>query len=347
MSAFESKNFTLRLGQMLLLALPLGACGGKAVDLDRGADTTLVDDADVVVSAPAGTLWTAGKYLLWTDLKLRPDVLTPLQGCRKDDCTGTRVAYATVASQNVATSSTHVAFSHGDPWSCPLSGCEGHPTRVFDDHTLEVALDDDYLYWLSEDSVYRCPVDGCGALLPSVIASRQTGFAPIVLVAGGSAYWRVDSELRRTRVDGSEPVAVAATSLPSAGYRGDDLTIAGGSTLYYLGANNHLYECSLPTCTEPTDLVATDTEKFSLQADERGAFWLESDDTVHFCEASGCGSAPTAASPMGVYAFTIDAEYVYWSGKTKLSAGNGVPSPTGDVFSEGENIHRTARSPSQ
>jgi hypothetical protein len=342
MPASESRKISLRLGQLLLLTLPLGACGGKAVDLDRRAGTTPVDDADVVVRAPAGTLWTAGEYLLWTNLNLRPDVSTSLQGCRKDDCTHTRIAYATLTSQNVATSSTHVAFSIGYPTSCPLSGCDGHPTRVFDDHTLEVALDDDYLYWLSEGSVYRCPVDGCGALLPSVTAGRQTISDPRVLVAGGSAYWRVDSELRRTRVDGSEPVAVAATSLPTT-YRGDDLTIAGGSTLYYLGANNHLYQCSLPTCTEPTDLVATDTEKFSLQADERGVFWLELDDTVHFCEASGCDSTPTTASPTGVYAFTIDAEYVYWSEKTKLSTFNGVPSPTGDLFSGGENIHRTAR----
>jgi hypothetical protein len=341
MPSFESKKFPLRLGQLLLLTLPLGACGGKAVDLDRRAGTTPVDDADMVVRAPAGTLWTAGQYLLWTDLNLRPDVSTSLQGCRKDDCTNTRIAYATLTSQNVATSSTHVAFSNAYPSSCPLSGCDGHPTRVFDDHTLEVALDDDYLYWLSEWSVYRCPVDGCGALLPFAIAGRQTGFAPLVLVAGGSAYWRVDSELRRTRVDGSEPVAVAATSLPLTSYRGDDLTIAGGWT-YYLGANNHVYQCPLPTCAEPTDLVATDTEKFSLHADERGVFWLELDDTVHFCEASGCDSTPTTASPRGVYAFTIDAEYVYWSEKTKLSTFNG-PSPTGDLFSKGENIYRTAR----
>jgi hypothetical protein len=342
MPTFESKKFSLGLGQLLLLALAVGACGGKAVDLDRRAGTTPVDDADVVVRAPAGTLWTAGQYLLWTDLNLRPDVSTPLQGCRKDDCTGTLIAYATLTSQNLAISSTHVAFANGEPSSCPLSGCDGHPTRVFDDPTLEVALDDDHLYWLSEGSVYRCPVDGCGAMLPSVIAGGQNHGGVSVLVAGGSAYWRVESELRRTRVDGSEPVAVAA-SLPTNSYRGDDLTIAGGSTLYYLGADNHVYQCSLPTCTEPTDLVATDTEKFSLHADERGVFWLELDDTVHFCEASGCDSTPTTASPKGVYAFTIDPEYVYWSEKTKMSTFNGVPAPTGDLFSKGDNIHRTAR----
>jgi hypothetical protein len=317
----------------------LSGCGGHAVDLDdpttAPAESSQMDDT--LVHGPSATyLWLAGERLFLTGV-YRYDVVPTLRSCLKSHCDDSLIDYTEVEPGSVALSAHDLVFWRESIFACKESGCGQGPSLVYDGYdATQLAFDGSYVYWASvnDSSVYRCPLAGCQT--PSEIASRQFPVEEPPVVVGDQAYWRVDDELRHTRVDGSAPVEVAIRYPQIA-----DLNIVD-ETAYFVDEQNRIRSCPIADCSDPQVFVDSEAQKFMLRADAAGVFWLEKDYAVHFCEAAGCSSGPKKVTPELVYMFAIDESYVYWSEKTPGDPG-GASAPTQESGFTGGPIHRTPR----
>lgn len=322
---------------MGLLTL-LGACAGRTVELDRDATESAAPEpqlkSTLVIGEHATRLWTFGDRLLWmTTLYVGEN--GDLRGCRTSACQDTVLAYDVAVPDSVIGSPARVAFSLGGIRSCLLEGCDRKSSVVYGADATQLALDADHVYWLAtwDLSVYSCPLSGCET--PTTVAAKQSTNDNSIFVVDGEAYWRVEDELRHAKTDGSEPYQVVVKHRSM-----NQLTLTSGYA-YFVDEQQHILRCSLSGCTEPEPVVTTDTPKFTLRADAKGVFWLERDDAVHACAASGCDAGPSSVTPPQVYAFAIDDEFVYWSERIEGDAKQ--PSPTMESGVIGGNIRRSSR----
>jgi hypothetical protein len=325
----------LRIAVLYPLLAALSACGGHAVDLDQAADVPKAEDASRIVNEPATALWTAGDHLFWTSTVSVGDN-GRVRGCLTSGCDGSIIDYALAFPDSVVASPTHLVFARGSILACPIAGCGLAPSAVYAGHALRLALDADFVYWseLSDRSIYRCPISGCQ--VPSTVASGQVSLDDVLVVADGDVYWRSGDELRVGKGDGSEPYRVAVRRADTA-----QLAIVE-QTAYFVDRQNQILNCAISDCADPQVLVPSTTEKFGLRADAGGVFWLEKNDAVHFCAASGCSTGPHAVTPPQVFTFAIDERYVYWSERVENIFAS-MSSPTMEAGVTGGAIHRTAR----
>lgn len=332
-----------KLGAFAALLAALSGCGGKAVDLDHTTEQTEAPDdktdATRVVNEPAKYIWSAGEHLLWTNFNTLSDS-GKIRGCLKSHCSDSIIDYAQALPESVVVSPKSVVFGRFGIQACPVEGCGREPSVVYQTaNWLHFALDDEYVYWDGggDLTIYRCPVSGCQT--PTTVASGHSPSDDHLVLTGDQIYWQEDGELRHTKADGT------SSSPPAVEMQRSDIgqLTVGGDFAYFVDKQNRIRMCRVGQCFVDQPVLAnTTTEKFQVQADALGVFWLEKDDTVHFCADTGCESGPIAVTPPRVYTFTIDEGFIYWSENVKDPAA-GSFSPTMESDASAGNIHRTAR----
>lgn len=330
---------TTSAGWLLVL---VSACGGRAVALDAATDAADMPESTLesepLVNEHATRLWNMGDHLLWTSTVWEYDN-GALRGCRTSNCEESVIQYGAGAfPDSVSGSTTHLAFLFQSIHACPLEGCGAKPVDVYyPEGAFRLALDANAVYWMDgarDESVYRCPLSGCET--PTAIASKQRANSDDIFVIGDEVYWRAYDELRRAKSDGSAPHELVLKH-PDL----DQFTLTE-DRVYLVDKQQNVLYCKLADCAEPQVLVDTTTEKFALRADATGVFWLEKDNAVHSCAASGCESGPSPVTPKRAYAFAIDHDFVYWSERIPTADAK-QRSPTMEFGAVGGNIWRSPR----
>lgn len=296
----------------------LGACGRQTLDLDRASDSNASDPADPsrFLDVRAEFLHSVGERLFWCEgLYDGGDVLW---ACDKRDCAKTSNAYAPIWPQDLSFSQDFIAYGSGAIGTCSIDGCDVAAATVYQSSNAALPwADGEFVYWRDwgDRSIYRCPSRGCANGPERVVGGQLLDDS--FFVAAGQVYWWVEGEARRTDVDGSGAVLRAFSLAGEAKVGvafGKRLLTTVGQTAYFVdGSTRAVLRCELPDCAVPFEVVATNTEKFDLQADEHGVFWLEKDQALRACATEGCADAPSLVTSEPVFAYTIDVADVYWS----------------------------------
>jgi hypothetical protein len=272
--------------------------------------------------------WVDDQRIYWTvylELTLR--------SCLKSDCAHTTLAYGKVWDQIVLALGTNDLYwiPRDSPTSvvtCPKAGCRGAPRTFFQDPhavTAQMAGDGDYLYWNSSFDIYRCPSGGCAAT-PEVVAANDS-VASNIAMHGDHAYWQrpaasapADAPRVIVRVPkpGTEP---PETVLSLTGFREHENApfVLGRESIYWIEPSGHVRSCPLAGCgdSSPTEHVTSGEPKHSLQVDDTGLYWLETNSLglafLHFCEFERCASNESiVVTDKPTYRFVLDDDFVYF-----------------------------------
>jgi hypothetical protein len=337
----------------------LGACSGKSVDLEQPMAASGSSGAGGSAAAAELVFEQHGtpllNKLLVDDTRLYWQTEDSVfQSCLKSGCQHSVITYSKNADQNgwsnVAVSAGQVfwqAYSpRGEIDSCPRAGCAGKPTRLIRDPDMNfdagITSQNGDVYWRSTFDLYRCAASGCGQA-PAIV---DLGERDIPQFDGAYAYW-IDSDLntgstfiRRAPLDGSSPAATLyeITDTPRTAPDVQWLAIAG-DRLYWTDRAARVLSCPSSGCSgDPTLLDSSMSLKGYLEADSAGVYWIEGEqypydsNSVHFCPSAGCASGSSALTGLGVAAYALDADSLYYIDQVSMD-WNGM----------GGQIHRVAR----
>jgi hypothetical protein len=328
------------------------ACGGRSVNLDGPISTSGTGGAASVDLSPK-TILNERIYQFWVD-----DVrlywyayLSSVESCLLSDCDDTKISYGTPWA-GIAIGRNDVYWIPQDQQtivaSCPSAGCAGAPrTFLHDPNSVAVndGADGDYFYWSSAFDIYRCPSAGCAAT-PEVVAAGETADGTFQF-QGDYAYWT--SSAPDTTSDGGTITRVlrapkdgstsAEQILPT---KTDELSdqlgpqYGGGANfaldsqnVYWIDSSVHVLSCPLAGCGDslPTQWVGSGDQKFSLQVDDAGLYWVEpptgSTDKalLHFCAFAHCSSGDSVVViDKSVYQYQLNGQFIYWT-ETPADAG--------------------------
>jgi hypothetical protein len=332
---------SVNLDQPMAAAGSPGAGGGAAAELvfeQHGAplvNELLVDDARLY--------WQTEDFVF--------------QSCLKSECQHSVITYSKTADlngwKNIAVSGGQVFWRANPPQgeidSCPSAGCAAKPTRLIRDPDMNVnagiSSQNGDVYWRSTFDLYRCAASGCGQA-PTIVDLGDERDMP--QFDGAYAYW-IDSDvntgsafIRRAPLDGSSPAATLyeITDTPLTTLDIQSLAIAG-DRVYWTDAGARVLSCPSTGCSgDPTVLDSSTPLKGYLQADSAGVYWIEGEgypydsNSVHFCPSAGCDSGSSALTGLGVAAYALGADSVYYIDQVSMN-GNGM----------GGQIHRMAKPP--
>jgi len=179
---------------------------------------------------------------------------------------------------------------------------------------LTIDADRDYFYWSSAVDIYRCPVNGCGAV-PELVASDARGrFNAYFRVDKTHAYWLDSAGILSAPVDGSEKPKLL---VPLAEQR----AVAVSDDYLYWTTESQVFRCSTAGCgaSPPALLVNNESDIRAIKIDDDTMYWLAGN-TIHSCQLPSC-EQPQLFTPPDVAdlndftpteSFAIDANDVYW-----------------------------------
>jgi hypothetical protein len=182
-----------------------------------------------------------------------------------------------------------------------------------------VALDESYIYWLSEYLVVRCPLSGC-APRPELVAELND-LGSKLISAGPNLYVVGGEKLIAVPKDRSTPPSVILYS----NVRYESVFAVQGDRIYWTdGIYPMIRTCSLADCASGfTTVVTMKSSPQVIAADDRSLYWVTAEDDdglgeVMKCPVSGCGSSPITlasgqlASGVGL---ALDDTHVYWTNR--------------------------------
>ncbi|HEY5372682.1 MAG TPA: hypothetical protein VIK01_03310 [Polyangiaceae bacterium] len=379
---------------ILTCALAIGclqACAGHSIDLDQGASPApngtdpvgvdviqLPDSISYLGADDARVYWTTPKSVGYAGAVLASSVA---QSCVFDQCNKTLVSYGpmqpplTIGRQDVFFASAN-PYPSGRLVGCPKAGCGAAPNGIFEDPGVPEAdaVDDQYLYWSSDEDIYRCPLTGCTGEVPEVVAKDETTNSGLI-VDGDTVFWTFavdasdpngETQIHSAPKDGSRPPTLIANGVrlsPNA----LNFTV-DGTNVYWLDSSSHVQSCARTGCNgeAPVTLVATDGAKQALRVDATGLYWLETaapgissssawasapsergaevDVSVRFCPLTGCSNDADVhvltASKAGHFA--MSSKYLYWD-EPEFLPENGTYAYGDNAYGDNKQIFRLAK----
>lgn len=319
------------LSALVSSSISLSACSGHVVELEHsgsggaaaGIDSIVLEhSSDPIVSR----LSVDESRLYWSTFGGK------VQSCDKTNCPNTLRTYASHAQladhsnivTRVSAAGGRVVWAGEDPddtiLSCPISGCEAAPSRIFRDSRGISGLlaDADYVYWASSIDLYRCQASGCETT-PELVAP---GKVSSLQVSGNSAYWAsyepcvTDCSGPRIYTAPKDGSGTPRVLLPAVA---DAFAFTlNAQALFWQDRDGQLLSCPLADCNgKPTLVLDGDTSpKVDLFADETRLYWRNEANLVQTCAIANC--IPQTISSAAAQSFAVDSESVYW---TDVKAG--------------------------
>jgi hypothetical protein len=353
----------------IVTCIIIASCGGKSLNL--GSDSTggsryagpdlveggLSDDTVATVAAHQyGGLALAvdAQRIYWSTGYGGSPVLSELatetavvRSCRKTDCAGTLVTYATdqwgadhlVVDRDRVYWPISNAPNPSSIVSCPIAGCVGPPSPVVTGISpTDFAIDETSVYWLSTDStLLKCPLTGCQGA-PTLITFLDTTATAIgslwffqnLAFSDKDIFFISTTPQSKTPAvmsvpkDGSSPPRIIADHLHAPTSLAVDGTGVYWTEAYSVGT---VRSCPLAGCSgEPTTLASDQHYPVLIALDRSAVYWFTIDapnlapglatpGTLHHCSISGCdsNSGTAARDQSGPMALAVDADYVYWT----------------------------------
>lgn len=213
--------------------------------------------------------------------------------------------------------------------SVPRSG--GTPTTLVGPlpQINDFAIDAVNLYFTTPDSVYRCPLAGCGGS-PTPVVAGQSGLVHVVST-GTAVYFTSESQFVTQGQILTCPVAGCGSSPTIVNTNGGGIVALAvdGSNVYWAqttpvgdsGVKGGVLSCPLAGCSGAPALVFNDSQVNAITL-RGGQIFIQdgAGGSLLQCPATGCGASPTLLfDNANAYAFT-DGTYAY-SGALRCKAG--------------------------
>ncbi len=190
-------------------------------------------------------------------------------------------------------------------------------------HPYAVAVDSDYIYWVTNSTtspnyggVFKAPLDGGaeaegGAVTPLVATGEQQ--ASDIRITTTFVYWDDNgtNEIRRANLDGTNLTTIASATDQVSG----PLQMAmDGQNLYWPNRDTGTIE-SVPLNGKSATKIAVNVgDPVSVAVDTQFVYWADYSGTIQKAPLSGAGPNTTIAnSGRGPNSIAIRGKYVYWA----------------------------------
>jgi hypothetical protein len=319
-------------------ALALTACGGEA-SLGDDAAETWGGPSEKVEDRTSTTLYSGKRkvhtftvddgtlYALF-GTRAGVELTVELVACAVDDCESQRRTLWRETAEwpsfhsLIATSSElfWVDSSQGRVVGCAIDGCPSGPRTLgwLGTETL-ITADADFVYWLDEQRLVRCPHAGCVTAEPPP-PPNATGFAPLsgggdqVVAFGASIYARYDlgRSLVRWEKSGGEHEVLYESPVPLSRFDVD----AEGVHFATAILTGEVKRCPLAgACGSGEVLAVAQRWPMVVKAAPDGVVWVSSVPDASMLVRLHHDEAPSALAPQTgtLGSIVVSDGYLYWS----------------------------------
>jgi hypothetical protein len=248
--------------------------------------------------------------------------------------------------------------SHTQLKSCPLSGCTGQPTILWDDLQAAqgLAVANGTVFWTivgsSTGSILSCSVHGCGGAPRTVVEAEafvDTFAASATTVAFGTHFGAFACPVAGCSASSSTTLFEQTGVKTSFAIQGDQLfgTAEVPDDSRDSGQAPTLFACPLAGCPGGPTFFPTPAIYGALASDGQNAAWINTgelidfsasnmsdtewdDGSVYVCPLTGCAdkTAPLVSYPawFAATAIAVDASNVYWTEGPPSTESGAAPS---------------------